>query len=117
MNVPRGLSRSESIGRGLGRCWRLAVSSEFQQMLVAKGLPCRVVSWGLGSIKLILAGALLYLAFWVGVLVTLILAFGWIAQKVDVPRAGDPELRDGHSGVGLYGPDDWRIDLGDPDES
>ena len=38
---------------------------------------------------------------------------GW---RADLDEEKQPELRDGHSGAGVYDKDDWRIDLGDPDD-
>ena len=52
---------------------------------------------------------LLYTVSWL----VLLLAFAAVAAWLDEKQ---PELRDGHSGVGLYDKDDWRIDMGDPDE-
>jgi small-conductance mechanosensitive channel len=118
MNATRTVSKSELIGRWLSNSWRRVAFRELQarQWLVAKGLPRSAASWMLWSIKLALVGVLLYLVFWLGLLVVFMLAAGWLAQRADVPSDEEPEIRDGHSGVGLYGPDDWRIDLGDPDE-
>ena len=34
----------------------------------------------------------------------------------DLDDEKQPELRDGHSGIGWYNKDDLRIDMGDPDD-
>ncbi|MOA69184.1 hypothetical protein D3C78_1972190 [compost metagenome] len=40
----------------------------------------------------------------------------WLTQHADEDDEKQSELRDGHSGVGLYGKSDLRIDMGDPNE-
>jgi len=40
----------------------------------------------------------------------------WLVRNADLDEEKQPELRDGHSGAGVYDKDDWRIDLGDPDD-
>ena len=43
-------------------------------------------------------------------------AAAWLMQNADLDDEKQPELRDGHSGIGWYNKDDLRIDLGDPDD-
>lgn len=109
---------SERAGRWLGRVWRGVARRETQVIhwLAAQGLPARMGRLLFWVIKLALFGVLLYAAFWVALLVVFALIAAWLVRNVDLDKEKQAELRDGHSGVGLYAKDDWRIDMGDPDD-
>lgn len=102
---------SHRLGRGAGRAWRgyLRREQRVACWLVTRGVPAGAATAVLWIVKLAVLGMLLYTVSWL----VLLLAFAAVAAWLDEKQ---PELRDGHSGVGLYDKDDWRIDMGDPDE-
>lgn len=109
---------AERTGRWLVRTWRGFVRQEARavQWLVGKGLSAggaRLLFW---IVKLVLFAVLLYMVFWLAFLLAFALIAAWLARNADLDEEKQPELRDGHSGVGLYDKDDWRIDMGDPDD-
>jgi hypothetical protein len=84
--------------------------------LASQGLPADVARLLLWIAKLIVFGALLYAAFWLAVLLAFFIVAVWLLSTSGADEEKQPELRDGHSGIGLYDKDDWRIDIGEPDE-
>jgi hypothetical protein len=118
MNMMPRTTKAERAGSWLGRAWRGLAKQENRaiQWMVAKGLPAggaRLLFW---SVKLVVFGVLLYAAFWLALLLVFALIAAWLVRNGDLDEEKQPELRDGHSGVGLYDKDDWRIDMGDPDD-
>lgn len=118
MKTSQTTTNAERTGRLLGRAGRRVARRETKatQWLAGNGFPVglvRVVFW---IMKLAIIGVLLYTAFWLALLVVFALIAAWLVRNADLDEEKQPELRDGHSGVGLYAKDDWRIDMGDPDD-
>lgn len=102
------------LGYGAGRVWRgfLRREHEAVRWLAARG-------WSVGLAKALLLGAkalllvaLLYVAFWLAVVLALVVMCLWLiehAQPGGINWAW--EWRDGHSGYGLYDEYDSRRDL------
>ena len=105
------------LGRGAGRAWRgyLRCEQRAAGWLMTHGVPTGVATMVLWIVKLAVLGMLLYAASWLALLLTFAVVAAWLARNADEDDEKQPELRDGHSGVGLYDKDDWRIDMGDPD--
>jgi fatty acid desaturase len=112
------LTTAERVGRWLGRAWRGCVQQEAHviQWLVKKGIPAGVGRLLLWLAKLTVVVALLYVAFWFAVLLLIGVVAAWIAQNSGKNEENKPEWREGHSGFGLYDKNEWRHDMGDPDE-
>lgn len=109
---------AEHAGRRLGLAWRGCVRQEARgiRWLASKGLPTglgRLMFW---VVKLAMVVVLLYSAFWLALLLAFAVTAAWLVRNADLDDEKQPELRDGHSGVGLYDKDDWRIDMGDPND-
>ena len=109
---------SHRLGRGAGRAWRGYLRHERSVVgwLVARGVPAGAATAVLWIVKLAVLGMLLYTVSWFVLLLAFAVVAAWLARNADEDDEKQPELRDGHSGVGLYDKDDWRIDMGDPDE-
>lgn len=115
MNTTTRISTAQRFGRWLGRGWRAYLRGErrFSAWLVVQGLSVRVVQLLLWAVKLAVIGALLYFAFWLVLLLAVLVAAAngdWGAEQ-GVP---EPEMRQGPVGFGLYTDDDYRIDQYDP---
>ncbi|MGE0371825.1 MAG: DUF3742 family protein [Gammaproteobacteria bacterium] len=111
---------AERTGRWLGRAWRGLARQEVRavQWLAGKGLPAGVTRLLLGIVKLSILVLLLYSAFWLALLLLLGVAVTWVARNSgsDWERENNAEWREGHSGFGLYDKNEWRRDMGDPDD-
>ncbi|AFM32530.1 MULTISPECIES: DUF3742 family protein [Pseudomonadaceae] len=109
---------SHRLGRGAGRAWRGYQRREQRVAgrLVTRGVPAGAATAVLWIVKLAVLGMLLYTVSWLVLLLAFAVVATWFARNADADDEKQPELRDGHSGVGLYDKDDWRIDMGDPDE-
>jgi hypothetical protein len=109
---------SHRLGRGAGRAWRgyLRREQRVAGRLVTRGVPAGAATAVLWIVKLAVLGMLLYTVSWLVLLLAFAVVATWFARNADADDEKQPELRDGHSGVGLYDKDDWRIDMGDPDE-
>ncbi|ANF26335.1 TPA: DUF3742 family protein [Pseudomonas aeruginosa] len=109
---------SHRLGRGAGRAWRgyLRREQRVAGRLVTRGVPAGATTVVLWIVKLAVLGMLLYTVSWLVLLLAFAVVATWFARNADADDEKQPELRDGHSGVGLYDKDDWRIDMGDPDE-
>ena len=109
---------SHRLGRGAGRAWRGYLRREQRVVgwLVTRGVPAGAATAVLWIVKLAVLGMLLYSVSWLVLLLAFAVVAAWLARNADEDDEKQPELRDGHSGVGLYDKDDWRIDMGDPDE-
>lgn len=108
----------ERTGRWLGRAWRGIVRRETRtiQWLAGKGLPAGVARLLLWIVKLAVFAVLLYVTFWLALLLAFAIVTAWLVRNSELDDEKQPELRDGHSGIGVYDKDDWRIDMGDPDD-
>src|SRR5690606_38525498 len=84
--------------------------------LVTRGVPAGAATVVLWIVKLAVLGMLLYTVSWLVLLLAFAVVTAWLVRNADEDDEKQPELRDGHSSVGLYDKDDWRIDMGDPDE-
>ncbi|MGE0278245.1 MAG: DUF3742 family protein [Nitrospiraceae bacterium] len=118
MKNAQHITPMERAGRWLGRKWRGCVRQEARaiQGLANKGVPiglARLLSW---IVKLAVLGLLLYSVFWLALALVFVAIAAWLARNSDLDDEKQPELRDGHSGIGLYDKDDQRIDMGDPDK-
>jgi hypothetical protein len=111
-------SWSHRLGRGAGRAWRgyLRREQRVAGWLVTRGVPAGAATAVLWIVKLAVLGMLLYTVSWLVLLLAFAVVAAWLARNADEDDEKQPELRDGQSGVGLYDKDDWRIDMGDPDE-
>ncbi|MFK4028658.1 MULTISPECIES: DUF3742 family protein [Pseudomonadaceae] len=109
---------SHRLGRGAGRAWRgyLRREQRVAGRLVTRGVPAGAATAVLWIVKLAVLGMLLYTVSWLVLLLAFAVVATWFARNADADDEKQPELRGGHSGVGLYDKDDWRIDMGDPDE-
>ena len=112
-------SWAQRAGHGAGRAWRWYVQREQQLIgtLTAQGMSVHVARTALWVIKLAVLGLLLYLAFWLTLLLAFAVVVAWIATNSDLTDEGESaEWREGHSGYGLYDKNEWRRDMGDPDQ-
>jgi len=111
-------TNAERAGRWLGRAWRGLARQEARavQWLAGKGLPAGVTRLLLGIVKLSILVLLLYSAFWLALLLLLGVAAAWVARTSDGEGDDKSEWRQGHSGFGLYDKNEWRRDMGDPDD-
>ena len=118
MKAAPTVKTSERAGRWLGRVWRSVAHREARAVrwLAVHGVPNRFGRLLFWLIKILVVGLLLYMAFWVALIILFAMTAAWLMLNSDLDDQKQPELRDGHSGVGLYDKDDWRIDMGDPDE-
>lgn len=108
----------ERAGRWLGRVWRGVAHREARAVrwLEAQGIPARVGRLFFWLIKILVVGVLLYAAFWFALLLLLGVAGAWILKNSDWNDEDKLEWREGHSGFGLYDKNEWRRDMGDPDD-
>jgi len=109
---------AERTGRWLGRAWQGIVRQEARtiQWLAGKGLPAGVARLLLWIVKLAVFAVLLYVTFWLALLLAFAIVTAWLVRNSELDDEKQPELRDGHSGIGWYNKDDLRIDMGDPDD-
>ncbi len=109
---------SERPGRWLGRGWRGVAHREARAIdwLATQGIPTRVGRVFFWVVKLFLLGLLLYAAFWFALLLLFGVAGAWILKNSDLNDEEKLEWREGHSGFGLYDKNEWRRDMGDPDD-
>lgn len=109
---------AERAGRWFGRAWRGFVRREARavQWFAGKGLPVGVARLLLWIVKLAVLAMLLYVAFWLALLLAFAIVTAWLVRNSELDDEKQPELRDGHSSIGVYDKDDWRIDMGDPDD-
>ncbi len=115
---------TQEFGYRLGRGLRRAGSGYLRYECQATGwlsgqcVPAALTTSLLWGVKLALLGAVLYVAFWLAILVAVVmLAAVWADQHLDLDwTADEPEWKEGHSGFGLYDKSEWRIDMPGPDE-
>lgn len=112
-------SMAERAGRVAGRAWRGFARWEQQliRVLTAQGLSPRVARIALWVVKLVVFGALLYLAFWLTLLLAFAIVGAWTARYTDWNHDEDdqPKWRVGPGGFGLYR-GEMRIDGGSEDD-
>lgn len=118
MKATSSTTSAERAGRWLGRMSRSRMRQEARaiQWLSSHGLPAGVGRLLFWIVKLAVFVLLLYVASWLALLLVFAVVAAWLARNADADDEKQPELRDGHSGIGLYDKDDWRIDMGDPDD-
>lgn len=118
MNARPHGTNAERTGRWLGRAWRGFVRQEAGAVrwLVSQGLPPGVARLLLWIVKLAAFGVLLYATFWIALVLLLGVAAAWAVRNSDPDDDNKLEWREGHSGFGLYDENEWRHDMGDPDE-
>ncbi|WP_186207331.1 DUF3742 family protein [Burkholderia gladioli] len=111
-------SIAERAGRVAGRAWRVFARWEQQlaRVLTAQGLSPRVARLALWVVKLVVLGALLYVAFWLALLLVFAIVGAWTARNTDWNENTQPEWRNGIAGYGLYSSDGYRIDPHDPED-
>ncbi|MBO9749325.1 DUF3742 family protein [Xanthomonas phaseoli pv. dieffenbachiae] len=111
-------SLSRRAGRATSRAWRwlLFQDRRFIAWMVAVGAPARLAN-GVGAcVLLLVVGALLYFAFWMGVVLVTAMAVVWLAIRIDVlDTTEETRWRDGIAGYGLYR-GEVRIDPGEEEE-
>jgi hypothetical protein len=73
----------------------------------------RMLLW---IVKLAIFGVLLFTALWLALVLLLGVAAAWAVRNSDPDDENRLEWREGHSGFGLYDENEWRHDMGDPDE-
>ena len=112
---------AERAGRALGRMLQklMRLDRKAQEGLVTQGWSLGAASAALLVIKLVVFGVLAYVAFWLAMSLALLALVAWNMRG---PAAWDPEgkdkpeWREGHGGFGLYDENEWRHDMGDPDQ-
>ena len=74
---------AENAGRILGRIWRICVRFDRKAHggLVAQGLPPGVANVVLLVVKLVILGMLVYAAFWLALLLVLVVVAAWVAPN------------------------------------
>ncbi len=114
MNTTTRISTAERLGRWVGRGWRAYARGERRvaNWLASKGMPAAGATVLLWAAKLVVLGVLFYLAFWLAVLVVLLVFLAMVADGHDTVESDPPKpaLRDGPGGYGLYSDDGYRID-------
>ncbi|CAN5353432.1 hypothetical protein BH09PSE5_BH09PSE5_19570 [soil metagenome] len=76
---------AERAGRTLGRAYRAAMRREAHvvRWQVGKGMPIRGAKATLWITKLAVLGVLLYVAFWLALLLLLVVAVAWLARDAN----------------------------------
>lgn len=121
MKTTAQTSFAERAGRSLGRKWRVLVrlDRKAQRGLLTQGWSLGTASAALLVIKLVVFGVLAYVAFWPTVSLALLALVAWSmvgSATWDAEGKDKLEWREGHGGFGLYDKDEWRHDMGNPDE-
>jgi hypothetical protein len=118
MNANLGTRNSERAGRWLGRAWRSFARQEARAIrwLASHGLPGSIARLLLWVVKLAIFGVLLFAAFWLALVLLFGVAAAWAVRNSDPDDENKLEWREGHSGFGLYDENEWRHDMGNPDE-
>ncbi|MEA9578696.1 DUF3742 family protein [Xanthomonas nasturtii] len=109
---------SRRAGRAAARVWRWLVQrdSQFNEWMVAAGMPS-VVARVAGTVSLlIVVGMLFYVAFWLGIAVLATMAVIFFVGCIDaLDTTEETRWRDGVAGYGLYR-GEIRIDPGEQEE-
>ncbi|MDA8448953.1 DUF3742 family protein [Acidovorax sp. NCPPB 3859] len=110
---------SRRAGRAAARTWRwlLVRNGQFTGWLIGAGAPTSVAKAVSVCALLLVVGVLLYGAFWLGMLVIVVIAALWLICRVDLrDHEQEPRWRDGVAGFGLYR-GEVRIDPGEEDDA
>ncbi len=86
---------------------------------MTQGLSLGAASVALAVTKLVVFGVLAYVAFWPVMSLALLALVAWNVGGSGAWGAegkDEPEWREGHGGFGLYDKNEWRHDMGDPDQ-
>lgn len=118
MDAANRKPKAERLGRWWGRLWHGYVRGERRIAVILKGmgLPAVVTAASLWAMRLGLLAGLACAIFWPMLLMIGVIAIASALQDVESHERREPEWREGHSGFGLYDEDEWRHDVGDPDE-
>jgi len=120
MKTVAQITFAERLGRTLGRAWRGCVRLDRRATgwLIEQGWAPRFAKATLLIIELAAFGILLYKAFWLALVFVFAVGAAWGTRNADWDDAvNKPEWREGHGGFGLYDKNEWRHDMGDPDQS
>ena len=117
MDTSTRMSTAERLGRFLSRGWRAYAHGErrFVDRLVSWNVPARAVRAALWLAKAALLAVAFYVAFWLALLLLVLVAAAWGARDADW-EPPEPEWKQGPIGFGLYTYDGYRIDPHDPDD-
>lgn len=112
---------AERLGRTLGQAWRgcARLDRRVRGWLLARGWAPGAAKTALLVVKLAVIGVLLYTAFWLALLLAVLIATAWSMRcSPDWSAVNEEQLewREGHGGFGLYDKNEWRHDMGDPDK-
>lgn len=112
------VGKAQRAGAACGRAWQGWLRQEKRLIAwgVTQGVPAALGQTLLWVVKLLLIGALFFLAFWVVLLVLFATVAAWAAKNQDYEEKQEPEWREGFSGYGLYNQDGDRIDPGGIDD-
>lgn len=118
MKTATTITLAERFGHSSGRLWRRIV--RFDAFLI-QWLSGKIIGTGgakllLGLIKVVLVMILLFASIWLGALIGFVLIVSSLSSRSLMTNPTQAELRDGHSGVGVYDQNDWRIDPADIDD-
>lgn len=94
---------AESIGRTLGHAWMAYKRREGRVLrwMVGEGLSAGSANVALWTVKLLVLGVLLYVAFWAALFAIFIVAAAWLAKNAG--HQHEPgEWRNGPEGYGYY---------------
>ena len=121
MNMAAKITVTERLGRALGRAWRgcARLDRRANGWLLSAGWPPAVTKAALLAAKLAVLAVLVYVALWLAVPLVLLILVAWVMRGYAPGIAVDeskPEWREGHGGFGLYDKNEWRHDMGDPDQ-
>jgi len=98
---------AQRTGQGLGRAWRWARDQQHRLIgwASAKGVPNKLAKFTVTTINLIILAALLYVAFWVVLVVGLVVV-------LLVGALGSPSRSSEDERLYVFGEDDPRNELG-----
>ncbi|SCY12604.1 DUF3742 family protein [Pseudomonas flexibilis] len=116
MTIQSRYSKAERFGHWLGGGWQAYRQRERQTVAQAleRGVPRAIAIGGLWLVRLLIMGGLLYVAFWVGLLVAVLVLVAWMVCRPLRSENEKPEWRMGWSGFGLYS-GETRIDNDEPE--
>ena len=117
MTIASKPSWAHRLGEQAGHAWRWLARQDRRAAawLTTQGLSAgaaKAMSW---VAKLLVLGALLYVAFWLTLVVMFVFVATWLAGAVDGTTDDKPQWRNGLSGYGLYR-GDVRVDPGATDD-
>jgi hypothetical protein len=111
---------AQRTGQSLGRVWRWARGQQYRfiRWATVKGVPNTLVKFFVIIINLIFVAALLYIAFWITLMVGLImvLLMNTTRPSSENENIYEWELRTGNQGFGVYSKDGHQL-IGDDDDA